>query len=271
VIKFKSINFKSGIPLYIQIKDYIREKIEIGELKIADKIPSEDLLCEKFDVSKITVIRALRDLVNEGIILRKQGKGSFVNKTEDEEDLNIVANFNKIYTWPSAVAKHKILKWQIVTPSTEILEKAKLPEGSSVLEIIRLRYYKEEPVTLEYTYLPESACQYFKDKRKYFESKYVYDIFKMIPNILLDSSKICIKSRLADGYQAKILKINTGEPLLFWERVTLTEDKKVIEISKFFTRGDKYSYYVEFYKNKNVKNILTNNIDKSTSCGIKKY
>jgi DNA-binding GntR family transcriptional regulator len=82
----------------------------------------------------------------------------------------------------------------------------------------------------------------------------------MIPNIFLDSSKICIKSILADESQAKILKIDVGEPLLFWERVTLTEDKKVIEISKFFTRGDKYSYYLEFHKNKNVKNILTNNI-----------
>lgn len=259
------------MPLYIQIKNRIREEIKTGKLKEGDKIPSEEYLSKKLGVSKTTVIRALRDLVGESLVIRKQGKGSFVNKTEDEEDLNIVANFNKIYTWPSAVAKHKILKWQIVTPSTEILEKAKLPEGSSVLEIIRLRYYKEEPVTLEYTYLPEFACQYFKDKRKYFESKYVYDIFKMIPNILLDSSKICIKSILADGSQAKILKINTGEPLLFWERVTLTEDKKVIEISKFFTRGDKYSYYVEFHKNKNVKDILTNNIDKSTSCGIKKF
>jgi DNA-binding GntR family transcriptional regulator len=71
VIKIK-INFKSGIPLYIQIEDYIREKVKTGELKTADKIPSEELLCEKFDVSKITVIRALRDLVNEGIILRKR-------------------------------------------------------------------------------------------------------------------------------------------------------------------------------------------------------
>ncbi len=260
MIKIKEVKFESDIPLYIQIRNYIREKITNNEFKMGDKIPSEELLCKKFQVSKITVIRALRDLVSEGLIIRKQGKGSFVNKTEYEEDLNIVANFNKIYTWPSVVAKHKILKWQIVTPSTEILEKAKLPEGSSVLEIIRLRYYKEEPVALEYTYIPEFACQNFKDKRKFFERKYVYDVFKMIPNILLDSSKICIKSILADGSQAKILKINIGEPLLFWERVTLTKDKKVIEISKFFTRGDKYSYYLEFHKN-----ILDNNINKSCS------
>ena len=170
-----------------------------------------------------------------------------MNKTKHEEDFNIVANFNKIYTWPSVVTKHKILKWQIVTPSTEILEKAKLPEGSSVLEIIRLRYHKEEPVALEYTYIPEFAYQNFKDKRKFFESKYIYDIFKMIPNIFLDSSKICIKSILADEHQAKLLKIDIGEPLLFWERVTLTKDKRVVEISKFFTRGGEFNHYLEFH------------------------
>ena len=247
MIKIKEIEFKPDIPLYVQIKNYIREKIKSDALKTGDKISSEELLCKKFQVSKITVIRALRDLASEGLIIRKQGKGSFVNKTEHEKDLNIIANFNKIYTHPSVGAKHKILKWQICTPSTEILEKAKLPEGSIVLEIIRLRYYRERPVALEYTYIPEFACQNFKNKRKLFESKYVYDVFKTIPNIFLGRSKISIKAVLADEPQAKLLKIDIGEPLLFWERVTLTKDKKVIEISKFFTKGGEFNHYLEFH------------------------
>ncbi|MBA7574043.1 hypothetical protein ES708_15845 [subsurface metagenome] len=57
MIQIIEVEFKSGIPLYIQIKNYIREEIKSGTLKVGDKIPSEELLCEKFNVSRITVIR----------------------------------------------------------------------------------------------------------------------------------------------------------------------------------------------------------------------
>jgi len=156
VIKIKKINFESGIPLYIQIKDYVREKIEIGELKTGDKIPSEELLCEKFNVSKITVIRALRDLVNEGIIFRKQGKGSFVKELDYKEDLNKLANFKNIGTWSRGKAEHKILKWHVIKPPKEIRDRMKLTKGKKVLEIVRVRFFKKEPVAFERTYIPDN-------------------------------------------------------------------------------------------------------------------
>lgn len=142
VIKIKNINFKSGMPLYIQIENYIREDIKSGELKVGDKIPSEELLCKKFQVSKITVIRALRDLVNEELVIRKQGKGSFIDKPNYEINFNKFTNFNNIHIWPPLKAEHKILKWHLVKPSKEVLSKVKLSNYSRILEIVRLRFHK---------------------------------------------------------------------------------------------------------------------------------
>jgi len=227
VIKIKNINFKSGIPLYIQIEDYIREKIKTGELKTGDKIPSEELLCEKFNVSKITVIRALRDLVNEGIIFRKQGKGSFVKEPNYKEDLSKFANFRNIHTWSHGNSKHKILEWHMVKPSKEIRDRMKLTEEDKVLEIIRL--------------IPS-----LEKKRELFEKKIVYDIFKTVPQISPESSQIFIKPLLADEFYAKTFKITVGDPLLQWDRITFSKNKKVIEFSMFCTRGDKCNYFIEF-------------------------
>ena len=240
------MNFKSGISLYIQIEEYIREKVETGELKAGDKIPSEELLCEKFDVSKITVIRALRDLVTEGIIIRKQGKGSFVSQVNYERDLSKFANF--IHAWPPIKVEHTILKWHLITPSKEILNKMKLSKDSSILEIVRMAFHEGEPIALEYIYIPKDISKYFMNKKELFESKYVYSVYKTIPDIFLDNSRISIKPVLADKTQAEILGITIGDPLLLWERITLSKDKKVVEFSKFFERGDRGNFYLEYHK-----------------------
>ena len=246
MIQIIEVEFKSGIPLYIQIKNYIREEIKSGTLKVGDKIPSEELLCEKFNVSRITVIRALRDLVTEGFIIRKQGKGSFVDKPNYEKDLSEFANF--IHTSPSIKVEHKILKWHLVKPSKEVLDKVKTFKYSSILEIVRVGFHKGEAIALEYIYIPKNIRQYFKNKRKLFESKLVYDIYKTIPDIFLDNSRIFIKPVIADKAQAKTLGINIGDPLLLWERITFSKDKKIIEFSRFFARGDKCNYYLEYHK-----------------------
>lgn len=205
-------------------------------------------MCKKFQVSKITVIRVLRDLVNDGLVIRKQGKGSFIDKPNYEIDFNKFANFNNIHIWPPLKAEHKILKWHLVKPSKEVLSKVKLSNYSRILEIVRLRFHKGESVALDYTYIPEDIIQYFKNKRKLFEGEFVYDIYKTIPDIFLDNSRISIKAVLADKIQAKMLGIYVGDPLLLWERITFSKDKKVVEFSKFFARGDKCNYYLEFHK-----------------------
>jgi DNA-binding GntR family transcriptional regulator len=246
VIKIKKINFESDIPLYVQIKNYIREKIETGELKKGDKIPPEELLCEKYNVSKITVIRALRDLVNEGIIFRKQGKGSFVKEPDYKEDLNKLANFKNIDTWSHGKAEHKILEWHIIKPSKEIRNRMKLTKKGRALEIVRLRLFKGEPVAFERTYIPDDLIPSLEEKRELFEKKFVYDIFKTMPNISPESSQIFIKPILADEFYAKTFKITVGDPLLLWDRTTYSKDKKIIEFSIFCARGDKCKHHIEF-------------------------
>jgi len=202
-------------------------------------------LCKKFNVSKITVTRALRELVNEGLIIRKQGKGSFVNKHSYIQNLNKFLDFT--CNTASIEAEHKILKWHLVKPSKKILNKMGLSKDDIVLEIIRLRYHDKKVIGLEYTYIPKIISGYFENKKNLFENKFTYDIYKTIPDIILNNSKISLKPMLANKFQAKNLGIKSGDPILLQERITFSKNKKVIEITTFLSTRD-YTYYLNFYK-----------------------
>lgn len=163
-----------------------------------------------------------------------------------KEDLGKFANFKNIHAWFHGNSKHKILKWHIIKPSKEIRNRMKLNKEDKVLEIVRLRFFKESPVAFERTYIPDNLIPSLEEKRELFEKKIVYDVFKTIPQISPESSQIFIKPLLADKFYAKTFKIAVGNALLQWDRITFSKDKKVIEFSKFCTRGDKCKYYIEF-------------------------
>ena len=97
--------------------------------------------------------------MHRGLAIRKQGKGSFIDKPNYEINFNKLANFKNIHIWPPLKAEHKILKWHLVKPSKEVLSKVKLSNYSRILEIVRLRFHKGESVALDYTYIPEDIIQ----------------------------------------------------------------------------------------------------------------
>jgi len=122
----------------------------------------------------------------------------------------------------------------------------KLTEEDKVLEIVRIRFFKSEPVVFERTYICDNLIPSMEEKRELFEKNIVYDIFKTIPTISPARSQIFIKPLLSDEFYAKTFKIAVGSPLLQWDRITFSKNKKIIEFSMFCTRGDRCEYYIEF-------------------------
>ena len=92
----KTIDHSSVIPLYHQLKEIIKEKIELGKWLPGDKIPSENELCKMYEISRNTAIKALDDLVQEGLLHRVQGKGTFVSKPKFEQPLTGFYSFSKV-------------------------------------------------------------------------------------------------------------------------------------------------------------------------------
>ena len=154
-----AIDKSSPIPYYAQLKDALREKIEHGEWKAGDQIPSEPDLCRLFAVSRTVIRQALKDMAYEGLIVREKGKGTFVAEPKISESLiqNLTGFYQDMLERGQAPYS-KVLKQAVIPASPKVAKYLSLAPGSLVIEIQRLRFVQDEPIVLVTTYLPYALC-----------------------------------------------------------------------------------------------------------------
>lgn len=146
----------SIIPMYYQIEQVIRRRIESGELRPGDRVESERELAQKFGVSLMTARQAVKGLEQQGLIYRERGKGSFVaaSKIEMNQLLGFSEKMRRLGIEPSS----RLLVGERTRASPEIAEKLQLEGESYILKITRLRLGNGEPFALETSYIPEALC-----------------------------------------------------------------------------------------------------------------
>ena len=225
-------NKKKGISIYYQLEEYIKEKIVSQEWPKGHKIPSEMELAKFFKVSRSTVRHAISNLVADGILVRKQGLGTYVTKPSFE------GNFVKFY-FPSQFGSfHKLLDIKKVEASYSISEFLGLPSGSIVTEISRLRYIGDdtEASILEKSYydsklLPDLENEDLSDR--------IYDTIEKKYNINLIEAKTLIEPVLLRDKEAKGLNSSLGSPVLLLSRVCYTYNEKPVILTKSLVLADK--------------------------------
>ena len=160
---------------YDEIEDYILLNINTGVYKSGQKIESENNLSSKFNVSRMTVRRAIENLIHSNYLYREQGKGTFVKNHEDKLSifLNEIIGFSERAKRQNLHASTKILKYNLIRPNKSIQDILLLPENENVYYVERLRYINDEALVLEITYIPEK----YVDKSElevFFNSKHLY-------------------------------------------------------------------------------------------------
>ena len=113
------VEHNSNVPIYIQIKNDIKEKILSGQLKIGDKIASEIELMELYSVSRVTLRNAISELSNEGLLIKKQGKGTFVNKNKLKNKLEHLKSFSETCKLHGLIPSSKTLEVKVMIPTDE--------------------------------------------------------------------------------------------------------------------------------------------------------
>ncbi|MCD6257383.1 GntR family transcriptional regulator [Candidatus Aerophobetes bacterium] len=233
---------KSFVPLYYQLTEELRENIENGEWPPNSLIPSETELCEKYKVSRGTVRQALSQLVQEGLLYRKQGKGTFVAEPKITQQLNRFYSFAQDMREKGLRPSSLLLQKEKILPDSYIKNILGLKEEEMVYKIMRLRLADEEPLILETSYLVEEL---FPDLDKEDVEKVpLYDIILKKYRIKITRAKETFEPILIDEFEAKKLKIPVGSPALLVKRVTYTAGIP-FEFRKSVVRGDKCSYSVE--------------------------
>ncbi|OHX44774.1 MULTISPECIES: GntR family transcriptional regulator [Cytobacillus] len=224
------INEHSGIPLYYQIKELIREKIENGNWKSGDKIPNEVDLAKNFSVSRSTMRQAILELVNEGILTRKKGVGTFVSKPKIE------GNFIS-FTFPEELGtKHTPISIKVIEGTAGKLKVLNLKDQEKVFEIIRLRFFNDEPAAIEKSYIPVGLIPDLLDNN--LEGKLI-DLITEKYGIIMTKYQNSIEPVLIDSFEAKVLEVEQNQPALKITKLLMTPQGNPVILFTSIIRGDR--------------------------------
>ncbi|MEQ6361755.1 GntR family transcriptional regulator [Thermoanaerobacter indiensis] len=236
------INKQLPIPLYHQVKEDIIRKIKEGVYKINEKIPSENELIKLYNVSSITIKKALSDLVNEGYLYRIQGKGTFVARPKISRILNLMS-FTEELKEKGLEPETKLLEFKVILDSF-IAEKLNLNSEELITKIKRLRLADGEPIAIQTSYLPSKILTNL-DAKQIEQMQSLYKLLETIgiqPYAAREEYSISILNE-KDLYT--LLKQKKGVPAFSVKRLTFTKDNIPFEYAESILRWDRYSIEVE--------------------------
>jgi len=220
---------KGSIPLYMQIKELLTSRISKGDWKPGNIIPSEVQLAQELEVSQGTVRKAITELVENNILTRRQGRGTFVSRHDIHRSLfhffHIEGNEGQ-KVLPESTVMHCHRK----TASKQEAMKLDLEARAKVIKIERLRNIAGKPIMVETITLPEAL---FNDLGKGGDCKLpntLYELYEKQFGITIHSAKERLGAIAASKLDAERLNLKVGTPLLEIERVALTLNKIPVEL-----------------------------------------
>ena len=237
-----NIDYESKVPLYYQLKEEIKKKILNGTYKENDLIPSERELGEQFNLSSTTVRRALNDLVQERLLERKAGKGTFVRMGKVKRDLRKVLGFTANMQEMGLSPSTRVLSKKIIPANPFARQRLALEKGAMVVKINRLRLANDVPMMLETRYIRTDLCPGI-EKRDLSSSlwKVFENIYGHKPNRHTQNVTIAKFS----GSQAALFGLAAGALAFLINGVTFVKDGLPIECEESLYRSDKYDLAFE--------------------------
>ena len=226
--------------LYQQLADSLRDKIYEGKYAFGDKLPSERSLAEKFGISHLTVRKALAILEEEGMILRVQGKGTFVRAQKYSIDMQHMDGFSSMFGQQGITITNKVLYSGVREAGFKYSRIFGIPREEPVFELIRLRQNGEDPVALEYNILPTKRVPHVEE---YDYSLYsLWDVYRQTGIQLVEENQ---KLEIVKVYnpQADLLNVEEGADVLVLSSTALDLSGKVIECTKIYDNAKRLVFY----------------------------
>ncbi|WP_027624131.1 UTRA domain-containing protein [Clostridium lundense] len=233
----------SPLPLHYQIKEILQEMIENEELKTGEVIPTEREICEIQGVSRMTVNKAIMSLVNEGLLYREQGKGTFVAKPKENQQISELKGFTEEMAEKGLKTDTEILSFQIKEVTKKIKSMLCMSNSeNNIIEINRLRRSEGEPVAIETVWIPYNLCPDMTEE--VITGKSLYSTFREKYGYCLVKAKQTIEPIMLNEYEAELLNQNEGSLALMFRRTTYTENGTPVEYTKAIYRSDIYKYEI---------------------------
>lgn len=238
----RKVDKGSPVPLYYQLKNIIAELIENEELKPGDPVPTERELCELHGISRMTVQKAILALVNEGVVYREQGKGTFVAQSKERHRLLQLAGFTEEMQRRGLKVATELLSFERKLPTKKVQSDLNLSPQDEVFEVERLRLIDGEPYALETVYLPVMLCPALSGEK--LKNASLYDVLSREFGLQIGYAYQTIEPVLINDYESNFLHVKKNSLALLFSRHTYLTDDTPFEVTKAIYRSDKYKFEV---------------------------
>lgn len=228
------------LPLYLQLARHLGSLIGTGQLADQDALPSERDLAVKFGVSRVTVRKALQQLIGEGLLHQRQGAGTFVSaQPRVEQRLSVLTSFTEDMESRGLEAGSRWLSRTVSTASPEEVLALGLTPGASVCRLHRQRLANGVPLAEELAVVPTT---FLADPEQVGAS--LYQTLRRLGFVPHRALQRLSAVRLT-AEQGRLLDLPAGEAALYIERRTMMEDGTPLEFVRSHYRGDAYDFVVE--------------------------
>lgn len=226
--------------LHELIANQLRAEIRSGVRPPHGRIPSESMLCASFRVSRVTVRQALGKLERDGLIVRHQGKGSFVTGTRPDQDLGRLTGLAEALATQGRVVTNHVLALRTIEAPVEVAGRLQLEPGSSVVELSRVRCVDTVPVSFERSFFPGDLEPTLRAAD--LARRDVYLVLEEDARLTLDHADWRIDAVPADAALADALQIAPGAALMRVERLAFTPAGRPVDFEYLHYRGDAFQY-----------------------------
>ena len=235
------VNYRS--PLYIQLREVIRSKIEEGEYPAGTAIPSENQLSEQYGINRVSVRSALAALENEGLLRSVQGKGVFVCGEKTERELDTLGGYRHTMKERSREAATRVLVKALRKAGPYYAQVLGLHPDDDVWFVRRIDYSGGEPVALEEIYIPYAVLPSLEDIDIQLFS--IYDAY-LWNGVQPSRGHQVLRLTHLEPAVAKLIDLPPQQAVMEFSCVTRDTGGRVIEFARNYVRGDKTEFRVHY-------------------------
>ena len=230
-------------PLYRQIANQLESDIRGGRIEPGHRLESEAALGQQFSVSRITLRQAIAELVRKQLVVRKQGKGTFVTAPAVRHDLKHLHGLLGSLFSQAVTASTKLLRYELRVPPADAIGSPNLPPGEPALCLDRLYLIAGTPVALAQARLVPEVAALARDKAALISTE---DMMRDV-GIRVASSQVAICAEAAGAVVGRLLKISPRAPVLVLRRTTFGDDRRIKEVGRISFCSDGYELVCSTY------------------------
>jgi GntR family transcriptional regulator len=222
--------------LYARVETVLAGEITDGDLRVGDQLPTEDSLVARFGVSRITVRRAIQNLVTRGLVEIRRGKGTFVAAPKITHDLKELSGFVEDMHALGRKPAARVIGKEIVPANATVARQLALTRGERVVRIRRVRLADGVPLSFDETYLPLEIGKKIINNNLKVEP--IFSLLERKYDVPLIEAEYKLDAVAAENEVATTLNVKPGSPIFRIERTSYSTGNRPVDYEMLYYRGD---------------------------------